>query len=156
MGNWASERPLALTSLALDARRQANATGWSRRRFLRRAIGLGIAQRHGARLVAKSKSMVTEEVDLNQALADAGIECIETDLGEWIVQLGSFGEEANARRLAQRASTFGYQADVSSVRSNNRTLYRVRVGPATSRAHADATASALKAHGLESRVVAAR
>jgi DedD protein len=76
--------------------------------------------------------------------------------GEWIVQLGSFGEEANARRLAQRASTFGYKADVSSYRSNNRTLYRVRVGPATSRATADATASALKAHGIESRVVAAR
>jgi DedD protein len=76
--------------------------------------------------------------------------------GDWIVQLGSFGEEANARRLAQRASTFGHKADVSSYRSNNRTLYRVRVGPATSRAQADATASALKAHGIEARVVAAR
>jgi DedD protein len=76
--------------------------------------------------------------------------------GDWIVQLGSFGEEANARRLAQRASTLGYQAEVSSYRGDNRTLYRVRVGPATTRARADATASALKAHGLESRVVAAR
>jgi DedD protein len=76
--------------------------------------------------------------------------------GEWIVQLGSFGEEGNARRLAQRASTFGYKADVSSTRSNGRTLYRVRVGPATTRGKADATASALRAHGIESKVVAAR
>jgi DedD protein len=76
--------------------------------------------------------------------------------GDWLVQLGSFGEEANARRLAQRAGTFGYKAEVASYRSEGRTLYRVRVGPATTRAKADATASALRAHGIESRVVAAR
>jgi len=76
--------------------------------------------------------------------------------GDWIVQLGSFGEEGNARRLAERARTFGQVAEVSSYRSNGRTLYRVRVGPATTRAQADAKASALRAHGLESQVVAAR
>ena len=75
--------------------------------------------------------------------------------GDWTVQLGSFGEEANARRLAQRASTFGYKAEVSSYRSSGRTLYRVRVGPQATRAAADAAASALKAHGLDARVVAA-
>ena len=77
--------------------------------------------------------------------------------GDWIVQLGSFGDEANARRLAQRSGTFGYKADVSSYRSGSRTLYRVRVGPAKTRAEADATASALKAHGIkDASVVAAR
>lgn len=77
--------------------------------------------------------------------------------GDWIVQLGSFSDEANARRLAQRSGTFGYKADVSSYRSGNKTLYRVRVGPAQSRAAADAAASALKAHGIkDASVVAAR
>ena len=76
-------------------------------------------------------------------------------VGDWTVQLGSFGEEANARRLAQRASTFGYKAEVSSYRSSGRTLYRVRVGPQATRAAADAAASALRAHGLDARVVAA-
>jgi len=77
--------------------------------------------------------------------------------GDWTVQLGSFSDEANARRLAERSSTFGYKAEVSSYRSGSRTLYRVRVGPAQSRAEADATASALKAHGInDARVVAAR
>ncbi|MGB1109430.1 MAG: LutB/LldF family L-lactate oxidation iron-sulfur protein [Gammaproteobacteria bacterium] len=38
-------------------------------------------------LVAKGKSMVGEEVDINQALEDAGLEVIETDLGEYIIQL---------------------------------------------------------------------
>jgi cell division septation protein DedD len=72
------------------------------------------------------------------------------------VQLGSFGEEGNARRLAQRAGTFGYKAEVSSYRSDGRTLYRVRVGPQETRAAADAAASALRAHGIDARVVAAR
>jgi len=76
--------------------------------------------------------------------------------GKWVVQLGVFGEEANARRIAQRSSTFGYKADVSSYRANGRTLYRVRVGSATSRGQADATASALRAHGLsDAKVLAA-
>jgi L-lactate dehydrogenase complex protein LldF len=46
-----------------------------------------IARDSGARLVAKSKSMATEEIHLNQALQAAGIETVETDLGEWIIQL---------------------------------------------------------------------
>ena len=77
--------------------------------------------------------------------------------GDWIVQLGTFSEEANARRLAQRASTFGYEPVVSNYRANGRTLYRVRVGPATTRGQADVKASELRAHGInEASVVAAR
>jgi DedD protein len=76
--------------------------------------------------------------------------------GDWTVQLGSFGEEANARRLAQRVGTFGYKAEVSSYRSGGRTLYRVRVGPQATRAAAEAAASALRAHGVDASVVAAR
>jgi DedD protein len=75
--------------------------------------------------------------------------------GDWVVQLGSFSGEENARRLAQRAGTFGYKAGISSYRSGGRTMYRVRVGPYESRGQADATASALAAHGLSGQVVAA-
>ena len=76
--------------------------------------------------------------------------------GDWTVQLGSFGEEANARRVAQRSGTFGYKAEVSTLKSGGRTLYRVRVGVGRSRAEAEATVSALKAHGIDASVVAAR
>jgi DedD protein len=75
--------------------------------------------------------------------------------GAWVVQLGSFGEEANAKRLAQRVNAFGYKPDVSSHRTGGRTLYRVRVGPYATRPQADATASALSAHGVGGQVVAA-
>jgi L-lactate dehydrogenase complex protein LldF len=46
-----------------------------------------IAARHSVRKAVKSKSMVSEECGLNEALAAAGVEVIETDLGEYILQL---------------------------------------------------------------------
>jgi L-lactate dehydrogenase complex protein LldF len=50
-------------------------------------IVLEIARQKGARLIAKSKTMVSEEIGLNHALEAAGIQVVETDLGEYIVQL---------------------------------------------------------------------
>lgn len=49
---------------------------------------LEIARRHGVKSVVKSKSMVTEETGLNHALEAANIDVLETDLGEYIVQIG--------------------------------------------------------------------
>jgi L-lactate dehydrogenase complex protein LldF len=46
-----------------------------------------ISAEHHIRIAIKSKSMVTEEIHLNQVLSEQGIEVIETDLGEFIVQL---------------------------------------------------------------------
>ncbi len=46
-----------------------------------------IARRHGVTKAVKSKSMLSEEASLNPALAAAGIEPVETDLGEYILQI---------------------------------------------------------------------
>lgn len=48
---------------------------------------LDLARERGVRRVVKSKSMASEEIHLNAALQQAGIEVDETDLGEWIIQL---------------------------------------------------------------------
>ena len=48
---------------------------------------LEIAAKRDVRTVIKSKSMVSEETQLNHALEGAGIEAVETDLGEYIIQL---------------------------------------------------------------------
>ncbi|MCS7237469.1 MAG: lactate utilization protein [Thermoguttaceae bacterium] len=48
---------------------------------------LGIARKHGVRLVVKSKSMVSEEMELNRCLETIGVAAVETDLGEFLVQL---------------------------------------------------------------------
>lgn len=47
----------------------------------------GILDAAGARLVVKSKSMVSEEIELNHHLEQAGIGVVESDLGEFIAQL---------------------------------------------------------------------
>ncbi len=48
---------------------------------------VGVVEAAGATRVAKSKSMATEEIDLNPALEATGAQVVETDLGEWIIQL---------------------------------------------------------------------
>ncbi len=48
---------------------------------------LNILQKANVKTVVKSKSMVTEEIELNEYLEHNGIESLETDLGEYIVQL---------------------------------------------------------------------
>ena len=51
------------------------------------AIIVGLAKARGAKTVAKGKSMIAEEIGLNAAFEAAGIDPIETDLGEYIIQL---------------------------------------------------------------------
>jgi L-lactate dehydrogenase complex protein LldF len=48
---------------------------------------LGLAKQRGAQLIVKSKSMTTEEIDLNERLEHHKLESVETDLGEYILQL---------------------------------------------------------------------
>ncbi|HWD00412.1 MAG TPA: LutB/LldF family L-lactate oxidation iron-sulfur protein [Candidatus Sulfopaludibacter sp.] len=48
---------------------------------------LSLAKQRGAHLIVKSKSMTTEEIDLNERLEHHGLESVETDLGEYILQL---------------------------------------------------------------------
>src|SRR5579883_3188639 len=52
-----------------------------------RAAVLGICRRAGARTVTKGKSMVSEELDINDHLQRNGIQPVETDLGEYILQI---------------------------------------------------------------------
>jgi L-lactate dehydrogenase complex protein LldF len=47
----------------------------------------GIAQRRKARSIIKGKSMASEEIELNHYLEQRGIACMESDMGEYIVQM---------------------------------------------------------------------
>ncbi|MBF2735304.1 MAG: lactate utilization protein [Betaproteobacteria bacterium AqS2] len=60
---------------------------WARDAAAARRIVAAIAKKHGCRSVIKSKSMLTEEIELNDGLERAGLEVLETDLGEYVVQL---------------------------------------------------------------------
>ena len=73
----------------LEAKLTANGiqVHWAQTPDEANAIALAIAQRVKARSVIKGKSMVSEEVEFNHAMQAAGIEAIESDMGEYIVQL---------------------------------------------------------------------
>ena len=52
-----------------------------------RAAILAICRKAGAKLVTKGKSMISEEIELNQHLEQNGIAPVETDLGEYLIQI---------------------------------------------------------------------
>jgi len=60
---------------------------WAKDAAEHNKIVLELLQQHGAQKIVKSKSMLTEECHLNPFLERNGIEVVDTDLGEWIVQL---------------------------------------------------------------------
>ena len=60
---------------------------WARDAAEANAIICRLASEHKARVIVKSKSMTTEETHLNTALEAAGMKVVETDLGEYIIQL---------------------------------------------------------------------
>lgn len=75
--------------LAFEKNAKANGiqVHWARNGAEHNQIINQIIQQHGGRRVVKSKSMLTEECHLNDFLEEKGIEVIDTDLGERIVQL---------------------------------------------------------------------
>ncbi|MFZ5541784.1 MAG: LutB/LldF family L-lactate oxidation iron-sulfur protein [Pseudomonadota bacterium] len=86
------DRALAALDVWLDIfERNATARGatvlYAETREEAARLVVDIARKHGVRKVTKSKSMVSEEIGLNRAFAAAGIRPVETDLGEYILQI---------------------------------------------------------------------
>ncbi len=77
-----------LIRLAESVTRAGGVVHWARDADEANAVIGDLVEATGAREVVKVKSMVTQEIDLNAALAARGIDAIETDLAELIVQLG--------------------------------------------------------------------
>jgi L-lactate dehydrogenase complex protein LldF len=81
-----------LDTYLLQLEEQVTARGgvvhWARDGDEANRIVVDLVRAAGAREVVKVKSMATQEIALNEALADAGIDAVETDLAELIVQLG--------------------------------------------------------------------
>ena len=100
------------------------------------AIVLDIALRHDARHMVKGKSMVSEEMELNHFMEQQGIECLESDLGEYIVQMA--GEKPShiimpaihknrrqiARLFEQKVADAGYTEDVDELTAIAREVLR--------------------------------
>ena len=80
-----------LDAYLLEFEKNATARGavvhWAETAEEANAIIVNIAQQNAVKTVTKSKSMVSEEIALNDELEAAGMEVVETDLGEYILQL---------------------------------------------------------------------
>jgi len=62
----------------------------------------------------------------------------------WVVQLGSFGSEENAKKLNEKLRLAGFPAFVEPLKNKSGMVYRVRVGPELYRSHAQALQQKLK------------
>jgi L-lactate dehydrogenase complex protein LldF len=78
-----------LDRFAREAAARGSMVHWAETADDARRIIAAIAREHHVRLAVKSKSMATEEIELNEALEHAGVRVVETDLGEFVVQLAA-------------------------------------------------------------------
>ncbi|HLI06491.1 MAG TPA: LutB/LldF family L-lactate oxidation iron-sulfur protein [Ktedonobacteraceae bacterium] len=76
-----------LQELEASVQRAGGRVHWARDAEEANTIIARIVAEHGAREVIKVKSLTTDEIRLNEALAAQGIDAIETDLAELIIQL---------------------------------------------------------------------
>lgn len=82
-----SKLPDLLEQLEQNLTRNGVTVHWAETVDEANGIVLSIIRAHEARQVIKGKSMVSEEMEMNHVLAAQGIECLESDMGEFIVQL---------------------------------------------------------------------
>jgi len=73
--------------------------------------------------------------------------------GMWAVQLGSFGDQGNAERLAAELRKQGFAAFLSQLSTNSGPRHRVRIGPQKDRESAEAMAARLQKAGHKGQVV---
>ena len=73
--------------------------------------------------------------------------------GMWAVQLGSFGDQGNAERLAADLRKQGFAAFLSQLSTSSESLHRVRIGPQKDRESAEAMAARLQKAGHKGQVV---
>jgi L-lactate dehydrogenase complex protein LldF len=76
-----------LLEFEANAIRRGAKVHWAETAAEANAIIVNIARQNAVKIATKSKSMVSEEIALNDAMEAAGIEVVETDLGEYILQL---------------------------------------------------------------------
>ncbi|MBS1188741.1 MAG: Iron-sulfur cluster binding protein [Rhodocyclaceae bacterium] len=85
--NSLDKLPALLTQLEANLVRNGIQVHWAETPEEANRIILAICEKHGAKRMVKGKSMVSEEIEFNHAAEAAGVEAIETDMGEYILQL---------------------------------------------------------------------
>ncbi|MES9991637.1 MAG: LutB/LldF family L-lactate oxidation iron-sulfur protein [Candidatus Thiodiazotropha sp.] len=143
--NALSQLPQLLEQLEQNCTDNGIQVHWAESVDEANALILGIMREHQAELLIKGKSMVSEEMELNRFLESHGIECLESDLGEYILQLA--GEPPShivapaihktrqdiAKLFKEKFPDIPYSDDVDTLTRNARGIlrkkfYAARVG----------------------------
>ena len=82
-----SKLPELLEQLEFNCYRNGIQVHWAETPQQANALIADISAQHDAKLIIKGKSMVSEEIEMNHTLEKLGIHCLESDMGEYIVQL---------------------------------------------------------------------
>lgn len=95
--------------------------------------------------VAASKPEPTTQASAKKDTAAASRTPIKpSNVTGWVVQVGSFSKKANAEKLRDRLRKMGMASFVATGKSDNKKVYRVRVGPEISRADAEKIQAKIK------------
>ncbi|OEE62153.1 iron-sulfur cluster-binding protein [Enterovibrio norvegicus FF-454] len=82
-----SKLPDLLEKLEIQCQRNGIQVHWAQNSDEANALFSALAKKHQAKLIVKGKSMVSEEIGLNHHMDKQGVHCLESDMGEYIVQL---------------------------------------------------------------------
>ncbi len=128
--NW----PDYLQELESNLRQNGCVVHWAEGIEDAQAIVKDIALQNSAKLVVKAKSMATEEIHLNHAMEEAGLRVVETDLGEYIIQLADeppshIVAPVIHKRLEEIAHVFQEKLDMPATRDPSKmtSLARARL-----------------------------
>jgi DedD protein len=99
------------------------------------------------------KTRPAPEPVAEEAPAEQQPAATSSSTGMWAVQLGSFGNQENAERLAADLRKQGHAAFLSQVMTSDGQRHRVRIGPQKDRASAEAVAASLKKAGHDGKVL---
>lgn len=128
--------PRLLTQLEVNLTANGVQVHWAENADDANAIALEIARRVNAKHIIKGKSMVSEEIGFNHAMEAAGIEALESDMGEYIVQLAGEGpshiimpaihktKQEIARLFADEVPGVAYTEDVDALIQIGRRVMR--------------------------------
>ena len=123
-----------LIQLEASVQKAGGHVHWARDAAEANRIITSIAQNHGAKEVVKVKSLTTDEIGMNEALAHVGVSAIETDLAELIIQ------------LADERSSHILVPAIHKNRSEIRDLFRKKLGLAELTDEPKVLAGAARAH----------
>jgi DedD protein len=91
-----------------------------------------------------TKPVKTETTTRPPAKPAPSAAALSKSLKGWFVQVGSFGQEMNAKGLQDRLVASGFKAQLQEIEIGNKRAYRVLVGPSATRADAEKQAASLK------------